>query len=406
MLSTVLYISIDGMTDSLGQSQVLPYLTTLAQKGFDITIVSSEKKENFEKNEKIISEIVSKYKIKWKYCFYETKIPLLSQIKNFKRLQKLTEKELPQRNEYVLLHCRSYLAALIGLYLKKKYKVKFIFDMRGFWADERIDGKIWSLKNPLHKILYKYFKRREKEMLSKADYIVTLTQDAKNIITEWMSQKKLPIQVIPCCVDTNHFTLRNTEQKLNTKKTLNFPENSYIVGYLGSIGTWYMLDEMFDYFIELKKKKNNAILFFVTPDSESQIRTKAEAKGILSSDLIIQSAKRNEVPELISTFDVGLFFIRPSFSKRGSSPTKLAELLSCGIPLITNAGVGDCDTIITENDCGVLLKNFSTPEYQKSLERLDELTKKSPEYFRNVALANFSLEKGVGLYEKIYLSLT
>ena len=33
MSSRVLYISYDGMTDALGQSQVLPYLCGLAQRG-------------------------------------------------------------------------------------------------------------------------------------------------------------------------------------------------------------------------------------------------------------------------------------------------------------------------------------------------------------------------------------
>ena len=41
----VLYITYDGMTDPLGQSQVLPYLVGLSEKGYKFTILSFEKKE-------------------------------------------------------------------------------------------------------------------------------------------------------------------------------------------------------------------------------------------------------------------------------------------------------------------------------------------------------------------------
>ena len=31
--------------------------------------------------------------------------------------------------------------------MKMSYRTKFIFDMRGFWADERVEGDLWNLKN-------------------------------------------------------------------------------------------------------------------------------------------------------------------------------------------------------------------------------------------------------------------
>jgi hypothetical protein len=49
--------------------------------------------------------------------------------------------------EIKLIHCRSYLTSLIGLKLRSKYQIPFLFDMRGFWADERMDGGIWKRSN-------------------------------------------------------------------------------------------------------------------------------------------------------------------------------------------------------------------------------------------------------------------
>ncbi len=145
MFKQILFISIDGMCDQLGQSQVLPYLIGLSKEGFEITIISCEKPVNFNKNENIIKNLTSLNNINWKYCFYQTKIPLVSQLQNFLTLKKITQQEIGNSN--TVLHCRSYLPSLIGMQLKKKLNIKYIFDMRGFWADERIDGNIWSLKN-------------------------------------------------------------------------------------------------------------------------------------------------------------------------------------------------------------------------------------------------------------------
>ena len=110
------------------------------------------------------------------------------------------------------------------------------------------------------------------------------------------------------------------------RSALQINENAFVLGYLGSLGTWYMLGEMLDFFIELKKIKPNAILFFVTPDKPEQIIKEALSRNIPTGDILIKPAKRKEVPEFISVFDAGIFFIRPSFSKKGSS---LLKWLSC-----------------------------------------------------------------------------
>ena len=47
------------MTDSLGQSQVIPYLIGLSKKGFSFTLISCEKEENYTANKEKIAKILS-----------------------------------------------------------------------------------------------------------------------------------------------------------------------------------------------------------------------------------------------------------------------------------------------------------------------------------------------------------
>ena len=166
-----------------------------------------------------------------------------------------------------------------------------------------------------------------------------------------------------------------------------------------------MLDEMLDFFSELLKNKPNSIFFFITNDSETEILAAAKAKNIPSSAILVKPAKRNEVPVYISCLDIGLFFIKPLYSKKGSSPTKLAELLACGIPIITNSGVGDVDELILNTKCGFLISSFNTVSYREVIEKLNGLNT-SKQFYRDIALTNFSLEKGVDSYQKIYNELT
>ena len=46
-MKNILFISYDGMTDPLGQSQVIPYLQGLSKKGFQFYLLSCEKPEAF-----------------------------------------------------------------------------------------------------------------------------------------------------------------------------------------------------------------------------------------------------------------------------------------------------------------------------------------------------------------------
>ena len=148
------------MTDPLGQSQVIPYLRGLSEKGYNITILSFEKRVAYKLNRDLLESDLNKNNIAWVPLRYHGKPPIISTLFDLWHMWKKAM-QLQRDSTFDIVHCRSYLAALIGLKMKKRYGVKFIFDMRGFWADERVDGKLWSLRNPLFGAIYKFFKKKE-----------------------------------------------------------------------------------------------------------------------------------------------------------------------------------------------------------------------------------------------------
>lgn len=132
----VLYITYDGMTDPLGQSQVLPYLCGLAKEGYQFTILSFEKKERYERFKDVITGITEGAGITWVPLSFTTKPPILSKFYDSVRMKR-TAFRLHRLQQFDMIHCRSYIAADLGLKLKRKTGVNFLFDMRGFWADEK-----------------------------------------------------------------------------------------------------------------------------------------------------------------------------------------------------------------------------------------------------------------------------
>ncbi len=397
----VLYLSYDGMTDQLGQSQVLPYLIGLTSYGHQFTLISFEKEENFEKNKEEVLKIIEGLNIHWIPLPYTKKPPVLSTLKDLYVLNKTVSK-LHKEKRFDLVHCRSYIAALIGLRLKKKHGVKFLFDMRGFYADERVDGGLWNLSNPLFKNIYKFFKRKEKDFFQNADHIISLTSKGKQILEENKESSLGPISVIPCCADIELFSLTDSVQKEKSRQKIGLRKEDLVVSYLGAIGTWYMLDEMLDFFHELLKTFPNAKFLFVTGEKPVNILSKASEKNIPGENLKIIKVNRKEVPDYISISDFSIFFIKPVFSKMASSPTKLAELMSMGIPVIANSGVGDVNEIITSSNAGILINGFSSAEYQKTIRKIKELQTIDKSAIRNYAIQHFSLEKGVEKYEEVY----
>ena len=190
--------------------------------------------------------------------------------------------------------------------------------------------------------------------------------------------------------------------KAESTNELLIEERDLVITYLGSIGTWYMLPEMLDFFAQLYKVKPNAKLLLITQDAPLPILQKAKEKGIPEARIVIRPASREEVPTMLSLAQVALFFIQPVFSKSGSSPTKHGEMLGMGLPVIANAGVGDVDSIITATGTGLLIGEFTPSSYAKAIEGLDAILQLHKEQMRQAAEDYYSLEMGVERYNAVY----
>ncbi len=408
MSAHVLYLSYDGLTDPLGGSQVLPYIIGLEERGFRFTIISFEKNDRYPTGKQAVEGMINDRRIKWIPLSYTAKPPVISTLWDIRRLKKTVER-IHTADPVHLVHCRSYITALAGMELKKKAKIPFLFDMRGFYPDERADAGLWPKDHPLYGAVYRYFKSKEKDFLAAADYSVVLTHAGECLMREGKltgSAFTGPLQVIPCCADFSVFDFRriSSEQKVALKNELNISEKTFILGYSGSLGTWYMLPEMMDFFARLLIQNPESVFLFLTRDDPDPIFREADRLSIPHDRIRVRSCTREEMPLGVSLFDASLFFILPSFSKQASSPTKQGELMGMGIPVICNTGVGDVRKIVEDCDSGVVVDAFNHERYDRALKEFQERNFDAGK-IRREGERVYGLSEGVNRYAGIYSAL-
>ena len=394
-----LYISYDGILEPLGQSQIISYLKGLSKKGINFILLTYEKKRNLQ-NKKVSAMVLQELKshnIKWFSLPYHKNPPFFSTlfdcVMGLMVCIYIAKVEKP-----ILIHSRGYAPSLIGFSLKKIFRTKLIFDMRGFWPDQKIESKQWNKNNPLFP-LTKYFERK---LIKNADEIVVLTKRAKRIIGNYGYISSDNISVIPCCVDVNAFRL-DTQMRAELRKKNNLT-GKFVFAHTGSFETGYIKDEMLDYFKAAKEIIPNIHFLILSQYSQNEILKLIGKKQLKTDDFTFISSSFEQMPRYLSMVDAGTLFLSLGFSKRACSPTKFAEFLSCGIPVVSSRKIGDTEETIINNKVGAIINHFNDSEYKRTslqlLELLDDNNLRAR--CRQVAEKEFSLDKGIDKYYSIY----
>lgn len=399
----VLYLTYDGLTDPLGQSQVLPYLKGLAARGHAITIISCEKADARSLRGALVAEECQGAGIEWHPLRYRKRPPIISTLIDLAQMLRAATK-LQRDHTFDLVHCRSYLPAVIGRALQRRAGLRFIFDMRGFWIDERFERGIWPRDRLAYKTIAAWLRRRERDLFTSSDAVVSLTQAARDEIARrggalWASKTR----VIPCCVDLSHFDPRGGEARAKGRALLGLNEDAPVLLYLGSLGGAYPLSPVLRFFKSWAAARPDARLLFVTRDQPASILNHEDAAG-LGDQLIFRAGERADVPILVAAADAGVSFILPSFCAIASSPTKVGEMLAMGVPVAANDGVGDMRLIMNEPAAGVLVRDFSDAAVETASGTMRALTWQT-QAARRVAESWFSLDQGVETYDRLYRSL-
>ena len=398
----VIYLSYDGALDPLGRSQIIPIVEGLAKKGQHLILLTFEKSNQWSdvQTRNAMHKRLESSDIKWMPHRYHKRISLIATSWDLFRATLLIY-WLVLRKQIKLIHARSYPPTLVAWVIYKIAGIPYIFDMRGFYPEERVDGGLWTKEGNTYRVV----KWLEKRFIRDARSVVTLTNASVPILEaiELEQGGPKPI-VIPTTVNLDLFSMRSKIPPIPT------------LAYFGSLGTWYMLDEMLEFgkaFLE--NIDNSKLLFLVNEGLGSSISNEKQAvlkcakvHGILSDQIEVTSAIYEDIPKYLEQVTATYVFIRPAPSKKASAATKISESFALGIPVAVNSGIGDSATIIESNEVGVVVDPFDSTSFANAAMKLFHLGSSNivTKRCREVAVSEHSLSNAINRYNDIYNSAT
>ena len=394
-MNSVLYITRNGLLEPLGQSQVMAYLKGLS-KDNSITLITYEKSDDwFNKDAMARAKAeCESYNIKWLPQRFRSRLKLISHALSIIQMVWLVRREV-LISGIRLIHARSYIPAAVALVVSRLTKVPFIFDMRALWPEELIAAERLRRGSIIHRIIVVI----ERFCLAESSGIVSLTNAAVSYL-----KLKYPaeltnkcIVVIPTCADLKRFT----------------PKQSKNIGttFHGCIGTimsgWFRTDLLANWIHVIAEFDLDSNFEIITRDNPSDVRKALDSKNTLSDRLKISSRSTEAMPDALRLHDLSIMFFTSGLSKLGSAPTRLAEALGCGIPVVANGGVGDLEEIIRQNNVGVVIEGESNEDMRNAFKTL-QLLRNDPELSkrcRSTAETIFSLKNGTKAYNEMYAEI-
>lgn len=398
-----LYICYFGLREPLVQTQVLPYLREIGKGGIDVHILTFEPENLSNDQIETYRKEMADSGIIWHHSRYHKWPSVPATFFDILNGTRIVRKLIKTEN-IDILHGRVHIPTLMGAMARRlsRRKPKLIFDIRGFFPEEYTDAGVW----PENGWLYRAAKRVEKWLLTESDGFVVLTEKARDILfpeskVDGFDKHDRPIEVIPCCVDLTKFNDDHSHSRLEMRSRLKV-EDRYVIAYVGSLGGWYLTDEMFEFFSVAREIDPSVFLLVLTQRDKETVISKLRSLGFGEDDHFVDSVPPDEIPRYLNAADAGLSFIKNCYSKQSSSPTKNAEYLACGLPIIANTGVGDVDRQILDNGVGVVIEQFDRESYVRAMSELKQLGD-IRQRCRDTALNEFDLETTGGVsYRRLY----
>ena len=381
--------------DPLGQSQVVPYVKGLASLGYRMKLVSFEKPRILRDARRVSSlrQELAETGVDWSPLRYHRRWSLAStsyDVLHGIRLGLRTHKS----SGVSLIHARSYVAGLMAREIAARASVPWIFDMRGFWVDERIGAGLWTDGSPVVRLA----RSVERSLLERADALVHLTQQGARLASELAPGVTLPkASVIPTCVDLERFAPADNPEELRGRLGV---ASGPVIIYIGSLSTWYLAELTLRVGGEFVRRTGGS--FVVLTREVEYVQGLAER---LDVHPLVESVEYGRVSDWIAMADVGLALVRPDHAKRASAPTKVGEYLACGLAVAATAGVGDLSDHFEGSGVAITVSPSQEPErivdrVLEALETTDRVAKA-----RALAETHYDLQTAVEGFAALYRSL-
>ena len=393
---STLYLSRNGLLEPLGQSQVFAYLRGLS-RNYNITLITYEKDEDWADKARLQKARTDckDLGIRWLPQHFRQQPKIVAPAFSMIRMVWLVRREIRQRG-IRLIHARSNIPAATALAVSWMTGVPFLFDLRSLFPEELITARRMRRGSFLHRAII----WAERVCLAKSAAVISQTHAAVNHIKSVYPNelKDQCLVMIPTCADLDRFT-----------PPLDQPSGPTVHGCIGTIlSGWFRTDWLAAWLSAVAQDDTDARFEIVTRDDADRVRVALDPMNKFGDRLTIGPRPSEEMPTAVRGHDLTvMFYAGGEVSELGRSPTRMAEVLGCGLPVVANEGVGDVADIIRRYNVGVVVKDGSQAAMMAALDELEAL-RSDPDLTsrcRKAAKEVFSLQAGTEAYCKLYANI-
>ena len=359
------YATVDSLAEGVGSSQIAPLVEKLATLGMKINLLTFEKVSPPES----LVERMRKSRVEWTQIPFGNHGPIGGITRTLKLAKLMPDSEIT--------HARSDFPAVAARFSGHD---RILWDVRSLWADQRK----FIEQNRFKRSALSLYAPFENLACNSAIALSTLTQAVVPVLDE--RHKHLPCfrTVVPTAVDLHKFKF-SPIMPLKLKGL-----------YSGTYNDYYDL-ELSRKFIQAIKKMTNCEIDWAKP---KESHTKSLNAGESSSFSVSQL----EMADLLSAYSFGISICKEDagISLKAAMPTKIAEFLAIGRPVVVNSGLGDCDEIFRDSGAGVIISR--NDNLQSKAEELVSIIqdRNTPLRCRSIAEEYFDFDAGVSKYVEIY----
>lgn len=246
---------------------------------------------------------------------------------------------------------------LTALWIKRFYKIPFLFEVGDLWPDAPI--QLGFIKNPLFKSLLLWF---EKLVYRKAVKVVALSEPIKEAIEK--KQPGVSVSVIPNMADTDFYFPSEKNPELLQQLNL---DGKFVVSYVGSLG----LANGLEYFVHCahqSQQLNLPVQFLLCGEGAMLERLKNLATQLQLENLSCVGFKNREgVREILNVTDACFISYQPFPILETGSPNKYFDGLAAGKLIVVNFG-GWIKKEIEDHSCGFYVDPKNSAEFSERVK--------------------------------------
>jgi glycosyltransferase involved in cell wall biosynthesis len=167
--------------------------------------------------------------------------------------------------------------------------------------------------------------------------------------------------------------------------------------YSGTYNNYYDLEKSHEYIIALQNLVDIEVHWARPHESHRKILNAGETQ--------IYEVTQNEMASVIPQFSFGISICKQNAgpSLMAAMPTKVAEFLASGRPVVVSKGIGDLDQFFSEFRAGIIVDTDADDFSEKAKELLALLSDPdTPTQCRSLAEKYFDFDEGVKSYLDLY----